>query len=187
MRGLFLTIMAVVLTAGAAIAQHHTSGYSSMMARPIKALSEEQTIQLREGRGMGLSLPAELNSYPGPLHVLEMAFALDLSDTQKIQLAQIQSDMKTKAVALGLLVIAAEARLDNGFASGQADAAQVSSLLSEIGRLNADLRAAHILAHMETKAVLTPAQINRYDVERGYRPAVGQQNPSPHGGHGKPH
>ena len=54
----------------AALAQ---SPYSGMQSRPIKALSEQQIADLRAGRGMGLALPAELNGYPGPVHVLELA------------------------------------------------------------------------------------------------------------------
>ena len=34
---------------------------------------------LRAGRGMGLALAAELNGYPGPAHVLELADKLDLA------------------------------------------------------------------------------------------------------------
>src|SRR5919107_1454461 len=44
-----------------------------MLGRPVKSLSEQQVADLRAGRGMGLALPAELNGYPGPMHVLEHA------------------------------------------------------------------------------------------------------------------
>ena len=37
-----------------------------MTARPIKALSAQNIDDLRNGRGMGQSMPAELNGYPGP-------------------------------------------------------------------------------------------------------------------------
>jgi hypothetical protein len=35
-------------------------------------LSEQQVAYLKAGRGMGLALPAELNGYPGPAHVLSI-------------------------------------------------------------------------------------------------------------------
>ena len=50
-----------------------------MQTRLIKALSEQQIADLKAGRGMGLALPAELNGYPGPIHVLELSDELGLS------------------------------------------------------------------------------------------------------------
>ena len=67
---LVLPLLLSVL-ATAAVAQHN-GGYAGFEQREIKALSPEQTEDLREGRGMGLSLPAELNGSPGPLHVLQL-------------------------------------------------------------------------------------------------------------------
>jgi hypothetical protein len=55
------------LLATAALAQ---SPYAGMQTRPIKALSKQQVVDLKAGRGMGLALAAELNGYPGPIHVL---------------------------------------------------------------------------------------------------------------------
>lgn len=165
-------------------AQHqHMNGYSGMTARPIKALSDDQITQLREGRGMGLSLPAELNSYPGPLHVLELEQLLDLTAEQRARLTVIQTDMSSQAKALGVQIIAAESRLDATFAAGTAQSADIVATLNEIGRLNAALRAVHILAHMETRAVLRPEQITRYDVERGYT----QRQPARHSAPGHRH
>ena len=174
MKALIAALIALAWWAGSAQAQHqHGSGYATMTARPIKALSDEQVTQLKEGRGMGLSLPAELNSYPGPLHALELADALSLTSDQRSRLAVIKENMTTKAIALGHRVIAAEVRLDRAFASGKADQADVAKQLAEIGRLNGELRAVHILAHMETRMLLTPAQVNQYDAGRGYSTADG--------------
>ena len=39
----------------------------------IKSLSQDDQSALLAGRGMGLARPAELNGYPGPAHVLELA------------------------------------------------------------------------------------------------------------------
>ena len=47
--------------------------YAGFEKRAIKALSEQQIADLRAGRGMTLALAAELNGYPGPVHVLEHA------------------------------------------------------------------------------------------------------------------
>jgi hypothetical protein len=55
----------------AAHAQQPASPYAGYQQRPVKAPSEQQVADLRAGRGIGLALAAELNGYPGPVHVLE--------------------------------------------------------------------------------------------------------------------
>ena len=71
---------ALILTATAANAQ---APYGGMQIRPIKALSEQQIAHLGAGRGMGFALAAELNGYPGPSHVLELADRLELTAGQR--------------------------------------------------------------------------------------------------------
>jgi len=79
MRSLIAVVVAVGL-GGVALAQHqHGSRYSGLQQRSIKSLSDEQMADLRAGRGMGLALAAELNGYPGPAHVLELADKLELT------------------------------------------------------------------------------------------------------------
>ncbi len=181
MKVVVATLLVLMGSAGTPYAQHqHGSGYAAMTARPIKALSEEQVTQLREGRGMGLSLPAELNSYPGPMHALELADLLQLTPDQRDRLTAIQQEMSARAIALGHQVITAEAQLDHAFASGSAEQSAVVRQLADIGRLNGELRSVHILAHMETRALLTPDQVARYDTARGYHRPDGQQMPQRH-------
>ena len=63
------------LMAASALAQQHKHDhgpYAGMQQRALKALSEDQIADLRAGKGMGLALAAELNGYPGPIHVLEL-------------------------------------------------------------------------------------------------------------------
>ena len=79
-----LVAAVIALFAGAALAQHHqhkhgSSPYAGMQSRAVKALTDQQIADLRAGRGMGLALAAELNGYPGPMHVLELADRLSLS------------------------------------------------------------------------------------------------------------
>jgi hypothetical protein len=80
MKLLALAVGLVALLSGTSLAQ---SPYAGMQTRPIKALSAEQVADLKAGRGMGLAMAAELNGYPGPAHVLELADKLDLSDQQR--------------------------------------------------------------------------------------------------------
>jgi Spy/CpxP family protein refolding chaperone len=89
---------ALVLTSAAASAQQP---YAGMQTRPVKALSEQQTADLRAGRGMGLALAAELNGYPGPLHVLELADQLELTADQRTRVRQLFDAMKAEAIPVG--------------------------------------------------------------------------------------
>ena len=72
-----LPVVAIVLSFVASVA-FAQSPYVGMQTRSIKALSDQQIADLKAGRGMGLALPAELNGYPGPAHVLELADQLGL-------------------------------------------------------------------------------------------------------------
>ncbi len=59
------------------------SSVSAQSAPPPKALSASDVQALDEGRGMGTAKPAELNGYPGPMHVLQLAAELELSREQR--------------------------------------------------------------------------------------------------------
>lgn len=98
---------ALILVAGMANAQN-AQPYAGMQTRPLKALSDEQIADLEAGRGMGLALAAELNGYPGPIHVLELAKDLKLSEAQRLQTQQLYENMKAEAVPLGQQLIAAD-------------------------------------------------------------------------------
>ena len=92
---MFLTAAMLTALVSPAPAQHqqgHTSEdatagaaspYAGLETREIKALSPEQIEDLRAGRGMGLALAAELNGYPGPVHVIELVAPLALSEAQR--------------------------------------------------------------------------------------------------------
>ena len=75
MARLVVFALALLLSAGGALAQAGPAPqpYAGLDVRAVKALSDVQIADLRAGRGMGLALPAELNGYPGPTHVLEHA------------------------------------------------------------------------------------------------------------------
>src|SRR5215510_12326186 len=72
-------VLAIVAATATSSAQT-VSPYTGQEQRAIKALSDEEIRDLLEARGMGLAKAAELNSYPGPLHVLQLANELELSD-----------------------------------------------------------------------------------------------------------
>ena len=111
-----LPVVAIVLSFVASVA-FAQSPYVGMQTRSIKALSDKQTADLKAGRGMGLALPAELNGYPGPAHVLELADQLGLSAEQKARIQSLFDSMKAEAVPLGERLLEQEAALDQQFAS----------------------------------------------------------------------
>ncbi len=142
--------------------------YAGQHTRSIKALSPQEAQDLIDGKGMGLAKAAELNSYPGPMHVLELAQALQLSDAQRDASTRLMNTHKDEARALGRQLVDAERELDQAFATRRIDAASLSAQLARIGALEAAVRDAHLQTHLKQTALLTPAQIARYDQLRGY-------------------
>jgi Spy/CpxP family protein refolding chaperone len=149
--------------------------------RSIKALSETEMRDLAEGRGMGLAKAAELNSYPGPLHVLELADQLGLSKAQRAASEALVAPMREKAIALGARIIAAERDLDRAFADRSVDANYLRGQVNKIAALQGELRATHLETHLAQRAILTPEQIARYDSLRRYEPSTSTHHP----GHGR--
>ena len=169
--------IALVGIAPAAWPQTHLP-YAGMQARPVKALSDQQIADLRAGRGMGLALAAELNGYPGPMHVLELALPLGLSDDQRAKVAGLFDAMKREAVPLGERLIAAETALDRQFADRTITASSLGEATRDIASLQGELRLAHLKYHLATLELLTPEQAVRYSSLRGY--GRGQNAPGHH-------
>lgn len=143
--------------------------YAGQESRPIKSLSDTEVQAYLDGRGMGLALPAELNGYPGPSHVLELAAELHLSEAQRMETQKAFTQMHAEAIRLGKLIVEKEAELNRLFAQGKAQADNLPLKVGEIARLQGELRVAHLRAHLEMKRVLTEDQIRRYNELRGYR------------------
>ncbi|MBI2429639.1 MAG: hypothetical protein HYV29_12760 [Ignavibacteriales bacterium] len=144
------------------------SSYAGEEHRTIKSLSEKEIEQYLAGAGMGLAKAAELNHYPGPKHVLDLADTLELSDKQKHGLKKIVSTMKSNAVRLGKEIIEKEKALDSAFTSNSITVARLEQLTNELGILQGKLRFTHLQAHIETKEILTKHQVMMYDLLRGY-------------------
>ena len=160
-----LLAMAVVVSVAPAMAQ---SPYAGMQHRPIKALSDQQVADLESGRGMGLALAAELNGYPGPSHVLELADKLDLSADQKSRVQKLFDSMKAEALPLGAKLLAEEAALDKAFASQAITADSLKDATAQIGVTQAALRNAHLKYHLQTAQILSADQMKTYSTLRGY-------------------
>lgn len=147
--------------------------YAGQQSRAIKALSAQEAQDLIEGKGMGLAKAAELNSYPGPMHVLEHAQALRLSETQQADSTALLAAHKHEVRALGQQLVEAERELDQAFATRQIDSASLSRRMQRIGLLQATIRDAHLQTHLKQTALLTPAQVAQYNQLRGYSDGTG--------------
>ena len=188
MRALCFAIMSLALATAPAVAQtgahDHApvasgpaaSPYAGMEHRTVKALSEQQIADLKTGRGMGLSLPAELNGYPGPAHVLELSDALHLSDDQRARAQALFEAMKAEAVPIGERIIVEETALDHLFAEKAATRAVLDAAVARIASAQGDLRAAHLRYHLAMTEVLTAGQIARYGELRGYAAGGGHHH-----------
>lgn len=168
MQPLSILLLASCLAAPAFSQDHSASPYAGQQQRRIKALSDEDRTALAQGQGMGYAKAAELNGYPGPTHVLELARALQLSPPQQEATRRLLAEHKAAARKLGEQVIAAERALDQVFAAKTADAAGVQRLTADIARLQGELRAEHLKTHLAQAALLTPEQVQRYAELRGY-------------------
>lgn len=167
------------ISAGA-VAAENRSPYAEETTRTIKSLSPDKVAGLLQGKGLGYGKVAELNGFPGPAHVLELAEQLQLLPEQKSKTLAIFNAMQSQAKKLGAQLVEAERQLDELFTSGEISAAVVSSRLEDIGALEGQLRAAHVNAHLEQKALLTKHQVHRYNQLRGYVSGARQISPDHH-------
>lgn len=169
MRDLLRSAAALVMLAGGASAQStHHQPYAGHETRMIAGLSEQEVADLKSGAGMAMALPAELNGYPGPRHVLDLAGQLGLTTGQRAEAERLVAEMRGRAVPLGEQVIAAEAELGRLFASGSATAAAIAAATDRVARLRGELRSVHLVVHVAMRDALTPDQRSAYDRLRGY-------------------
>jgi hypothetical protein len=142
--------------------------YAGEQSRAIKALSEREIADLRAGKGMGYAKPAELASYPGPMHVLEHARELALTTAQREATQALIAPMREAAIAAAERYIAAERELDTLFVGGAASEPQLNAALQKSALALAEVRASHLRTHIAQRALLSPAQIAQYNALRGY-------------------
>jgi len=163
------------------MAQEQRSPYVGQQARNIRSLSDAEVQGYLQGRGMGLAKPAELNGYPGPMHVLELSQQLQLTDDQRAATQRSFERMRAEAVRLGRLFVEKEAELNRLFGDVRADSANLQRLVGETARLQGELRLSHLRAHLEMRSILTPQQIARYNELRGYGTGTGDAPRQRHG------
>jgi hypothetical protein len=145
-----------------------SSPYVGQETREIKALSLDEINGYLSGDGMSFAKAAELNHYPGPKHVLELADQLQLSEEQRRRSQVIFQEMNSKAVDLGKQLVEKERLLDSRFAEATISDAELGQLVTEISVLHGKIRAVHLQAHLTERAALSADQLMRYDALRGY-------------------
>ena len=155
------------------------SPYVGQESRDIKSLAPQDVADYLAGKGMGLAKAAELNGYAGPSHVLELATQLALTPEQRARTEALFQSMQSKASSLGRALVDEERKLDQLFAARAVTPQSLATLLSQIGSLQAQVRGAHLEAHLAQAEILTSEQNARYAQLRGYG---GSSQPAGHGG-----
>jgi Spy/CpxP family protein refolding chaperone len=148
--------------------QEAAAGYGALMERQVKALSDEEVRALLGGEGAGFALTAELNGIPGPLHILELAEPLELTPEQRSAIEEIFGAMRAETTRLGEALVELERTLDRRFVHRHIDPEVIRDLTGRIGALQGEIRAVHLIAHLEVDPLLTDEQQARYQALRGY-------------------
>jgi LTXXQ motif family protein len=144
------------------------SPYLAQQESPVRGLSAQEVDDLLNGRGAGFARTAELNSYPGPRHVLDMREQLALTSDQAAATQRIFDAMQTAAKRLGREIVDRETAFSASFAGRRMTPDQLQTEALAMAALYGRLRATHLAAHVELTALLTPDQITKYDAMRGY-------------------
>src|SRR5207245_922014 len=94
-----------------------TTPYKQQAERGLRGLDEKEIAELKAGAGMRLARAAELNSYPGPRHVLDAIAAgkLAASAEQRERVQQVFNEMNRDAVRVGTQILEEEQMLETGF------------------------------------------------------------------------
>ncbi|HEY4613258.1 MAG TPA: Spy/CpxP family protein refolding chaperone [Bacteroidota bacterium] len=170
-----LSLTAFIIAVVVSNVHAQQSSYAGEQQQAIKSLSQKEIDDYLSGAGMGFARAAELNHYPGPRHVMDLAQQLNLTEQQAARTKEIYETMRTKAVELGKTIIEQERLLNQRFADKSIDQKQLTAQTNRIAGLQGQLRAAHLSAHLAMKKALSAEQIQKYDELRGY---ADEQNPA---------
>lgn len=178
---LLVVLLPLLLVAPVAGQDRLSSPYRPAVTPDLRGLSVDEAAALREGTGMGLARAAELNSYPGPRHLLDAVQEgrLPASAEQRRRTEDIFDRMKRDAQRVGAEILAEEKGLEATFRARTITETELRARVARIAALQGELRTIHLAAHLATRALLTDAQVAQYDRLRGYSAA----EPVPGGHH----
>jgi hypothetical protein len=182
--GIMRQLLPAIVTALLALPAAAQSPYAGQESRPLKALSPDEVAAYVEGKGQGFARPAELNGFPGPMHVLELADGLGLTAAQREATQRLMDRHKAEVRALGREYIDNEQRLERIFASRTASPEEVAAAVERSAGIHGRIRAAHLVTHLEQAKLLEPGQVKRYAELRGY---TGGATTAPSPGHRHTH
>lgn len=160
--------LTVAVPASAADKHSHGQPYAGQQGRAISTLSAADIAALESGKGWGLAKPAELNGYPGPAHLLEMAEEVELTEEQIIEIEGVFKTMREEAVVAGRAWLDAEREVDRLFREGVADADSLDAALRVAAERHMALRQVHLNAHLKVTPLLSEHQRETYAMLRGY-------------------
>jgi Spy/CpxP family protein refolding chaperone len=169
-------VASLIAAAGAAYGQQQP--YAGQHDRESKSLSADEVKQYMAGAGMGYAKPAELNHFPGPMHVLELADQLKLTAEQRAATKKLMDAHKAEARGLGAELVTAERELEQLFSAGKLDEAALARSVRTAAAIVGEYRLSHLETHRRMRALLSDEQVKRYDQLRGYASGKPQ-----HGGH----
>lgn len=137
----------------------------------VKAITPEELEGFLYGKSMEQARAADLNRFPSPEHVVELADKLGLSKQQRERTQQVLDESQAQAARLGYMLVDKEKELDRLFATGLVTREKLFALLHEIAHMRADIRGQHLEANMAQRLILTPPQLERYMQLRGLAPS----------------
>lgn len=159
----------------AAVTQAQHQPYAGDAGREIKALLPDEVKQYLSGAGMGYAKAAELNHFPGPMHVLELADKLSLSPEQRADVKRLMEAHKAEARAIGAKLVESERALDALFRSGKVGQDALAEAVRAAAAATGEYRLSHLETHRRVRALLSAEQVARYDELRGYaKPAAAE-------------
>ncbi|CAA9565171.1 MAG: hypothetical protein AVDCRST_MAG70-1978 [uncultured Thermomicrobiales bacterium] len=151
---------------GTPVAGDHAHGGTSG-GRDIRALTSDEVVAIERGDGAGYARAAEANGIPGPAHSLELRDQLTLTVEQVTGLEALRASVQVDAVAAGERFLVAQAAFESDLRSSAIAPGDVVDRVVELSRLEGELAAVHLAAHVATASILTPEQIETYNTARG--------------------
>lgn len=127
-----------------------------------------------------MALAAELNGYPGPSHVLELADKLELTPDQRASVKTLFDSMKAEALPIGAKLLEQEAELDKQFSGHTVRPDSLKASTLAVALTQGELRQTHLKYHLSTAALLSPVQMQRYGELRGYGKSDQPMSHHPH-------
>ena len=121
---------------------------------------------MSDGRGFGLAFAADQHGYPGPMHVLELKDRLRLSPDQERAMHRLKDAMFGESRPAAARLLAAEQRLRSLFAAGAATEVTVRAAVADAEQTRTELRLIHLLAHLQTRDLLSVEQRRLYHTAR---------------------